>query len=110
VALGENAMSIAIDVDKVSAVLIGNQWFCVDKLADGRSSFDIDAYEFVWPHPDRPNGDPARYLGDLDQAGSTCTGYTFKHIDNTIPSTIKGIKEVQMSGPITEIQAVWEST
>jgi hypothetical protein len=45
-------MSLAINVDRVAAVLLQDGWH---KVADsgGRSSFGMDAYEFVEPHPDK---------------------------------------------------------
>jgi hypothetical protein len=43
-------MSLAIDVERVSAVQITGQWYDVLPTADGVSSFSIDAYEFVWDH------------------------------------------------------------
>lgn len=104
-------MSIAIDVDRVAKVLIANKWYDVARIGNSnkarsgsaykpKSSFDIDAYEFIWPHPD-PERMP-RYLGNLDDAGSTCTGYTFKFFDTESNCHVK------MSGPITEIQAIIE--
>ena len=114
-------MSIAINVDRVAKVLIANKWYKVapmgnskkgrtEYLPDGsksdtahkpKSSFDIDAYEFIWPHPD-PERMP-RYLGDLGDKGSTCTGYTFDFFDK------ESKRNVRMSGPITEIQAIIET-
>ena len=42
-------MSLAIDIDKVQAVLLADGWHNVAPLADDeeRSSFDIAAYEYV---------------------------------------------------------------
>ena len=40
-------MSLAIDVDKVAAVLVAGQWHGVDFDEEGKSTFVIDAYEFV---------------------------------------------------------------
>jgi hypothetical protein len=39
-------MSLAIDVDKVKAVLLADGWHQVAKT-EGTSTFKIDAYEFV---------------------------------------------------------------
>ena len=39
-------MSLAIDVDKVGGVLLADGWHKV-RWQDGRSTFDIDAYEYV---------------------------------------------------------------
>lgn len=110
-------MSIAINVDRVAKVLIANKWYKVAPIGNSnkarsgsaykpksskpKSSFDIDAYEFIWPHPD-PERMP-RYLGDLGDKGSTCTGYTFDFFDK------ESKRNVRMSGPITEIQAIIET-
>ena len=105
-------MSIAINVDRVAKVLIANKWYKVAPMGNSKkgrsdtahkpkSSFDIDAYEFIWPHPD-PERMP-RYLGDLGDKGSTCTGYTFHFFDK------ESKRNVRMSGPITEIQAIIET-
>jgi hypothetical protein len=40
-------MSLAIDVNRVSAVLLADGWHKVSLFGDGRSSFDIDAYEYL---------------------------------------------------------------
>jgi hypothetical protein len=47
-------MSLAIDVDRVAAVLLVDGWHEVAERdeRDGRSSFGMDAYEFLEPHPD----------------------------------------------------------
>ena len=105
-------MSIAINVDRVAKVLIANKWYKVAPMGNSKkgrsdtahkpkSSFDIDAYEFIWPHPD-PERMP-RYLGSLGDKGSTCTGYTFDFFDK------ESKRNVRMSGPITEIQAIIET-
>ena len=41
-------MSLAIDVDAVTAVLLADGWHPVHE-----QSFDVDSYEFVGPHPDQ---------------------------------------------------------
>jgi len=86
-------MSLFIDVDTVSKVMIGNQWFDVlEQEIDGKlySSFDTDAYEIVtywWNVIDKTTNE---YGGG--------TGYKF--------STKLGKEEVDICGPIEAIQAI----
>ena len=44
-------MSLAIDVDRVAAILLIDGWHKVAER-DGKSSFGMDAYEYLEPHPD----------------------------------------------------------
>ena len=74
-------MSLAIDVDKVSAVLLADGWH---KMAD--QSFDLDAYEYV-------HGSETIHKGG--QADVTSTGFTLKDDGGYI-----------MYGPLTAILAV----
>jgi hypothetical protein len=39
-------MSLEIDVEKISEVLLVDGWHKVNAVGDGRSSFGLDAYEF----------------------------------------------------------------
>jgi hypothetical protein len=42
-------MSLAIDVDKVRRVLLADgKWYNVALDSKGKSSFTLDAYEFIW--------------------------------------------------------------
>lgn len=43
-------MSLEIDVEKISEVLLADGWHKVAAVGDGRSSFGIDVYEFHDPH------------------------------------------------------------
>ena len=43
-------MSLAIDVDRVAAVLLADGWHKVDFDEKGVSSFALDAYEFIREH------------------------------------------------------------
>lgn len=44
-------MSLAIDVDDVTAVLLADGWHEIARLEDSEiASFDVDAYEFVMGH------------------------------------------------------------
>jgi hypothetical protein len=42
-------MSLEIDVEKVSEVLLADGWHKVSAVGDGRSSFGLDVYEFHEP-------------------------------------------------------------
>ena len=48
-------MSLAIDIDRVAAVLLNDGWHNVAWHTDGKSSFDLDSYEIgtSW-HKNRP--------------------------------------------------------
>jgi hypothetical protein len=43
-------MSLEIDVEKISEVLLADGWHKVSAVGDGRSSFGLDVYEFHEPH------------------------------------------------------------
>lgn len=42
-------MSLEIDVEKISEVLLTDGWHKVSTVGDGRSSFGLDVYEFHEP-------------------------------------------------------------
>lgn len=68
-------MSLAIDIDRVTAVLLADGWHTVDTMnQSGRtvSSFSLDAYEFVEHQENQDNG-PISRVGGGD--GET-VGYT----------------------------------
>jgi hypothetical protein len=44
-------MSLEIDIEKISEVLLADGWHKVSPVGDGRSSFGSDAYEFLQPNP-----------------------------------------------------------
>jgi len=70
-------MSLAIDTDRVTAVLLADGWHdVVDK------SFNLDAYEFMWD-------------GRLVGSGSSATGYDFEEGNGS-----------RLAGPLTAIIAV----
>lgn len=79
-------MSLAIDIDRVSAVLLADGWHSVHER-----SFDIDSYEFV-------QGDHLRLAGG--QSALVCaTGFAF--------TEYRGQGNiVTVAGPITSILAV----
>jgi hypothetical protein len=74
-------VSLAIDLDDVTAVLLSDGWHQV-----ANSSFAIDAYEYVF------QGDTTHGGG---AGGITSSGYTFKEMDGT-----------WLSGPLTAVLAV----
>ena len=73
-------MSLAIDTNTVTEVLIAGDWYAVE-----HQSFDLDAYEFTW------EGDLVHPGGNSDVCS---TGFRFTHQGATI------------SGPLTAILAV----
>ncbi len=75
-------MSLAIDTDTVSAVLLADGWHQVTAR-----SFDLDAYEFVW--------EGETLLGGGNCAGVPSTGFSFTTTDG---STV--------AGPLTALLAV----
>ncbi len=81
-------MSLSIDVDEVTAVLLADGWHEVKK-----ESFALDAYEFVrfGSEERRQSGDPMDVISDPDSS----TGFAF----------IEG-PDTRVCGPITAILAV----
>jgi hypothetical protein len=86
-------MSLAIDVDRIEAVLLpGLGWMTVARRSDGLSSFSMDAYEYVWPS----GGNVLLLGGGMEEAaGVPATGFEFTAADGKI-----------IAGPITTILAV----
>jgi hypothetical protein len=97
-------MSLAIDVDKVRAVLVGGTWYRVASSRKDRkkSTFSMDSYEFLWyqDHSD-PDNSVVTLLGGGNerQAGVPATGFEF-----TVEAT--NASNWVMVGPISSIQAV----
>lgn len=92
-------MSLAIDVDTITAVLIAGTWYpALD------NSFALDSYEYLWWEQGRDARN--QHGGDIDpvlmhgggQSGICATGYVF-----TTP-TPNG--PARMYGPLNHIQAV----
>ena len=83
-------MSLAIDVDLVSAVLLADGWHVVDD-----ESFTMDAYEYLWYANDeiRRRSEPMVLHGG-GGSGICATGFEFK----------EGTALVR--GPLTAILAV----
>lgn len=94
-------MSLAIDVDHVTAVLIHGTWYTV--LDD---SFALDSYEYIWWErgPDTRN----QWGGDVDPEllhggghnGICATGFAFRTTDTNAADSYR------MCGPLTSITAV----
>lgn len=80
-------MSLGIDIDRVTSVLLAGRWYQVKKNSEGVSTFDIDAYEFV-------EGDCIR-VGGGTVPGVPATGFSFETSLGSI-----------VVGPLTSIQAV----
>jgi hypothetical protein len=81
-------MSLAINVDKVVAVLVAGKWYDVDE-----GSFDIDAYEFL-------SGDGQPLLLGGRTKGVVSVGATWR--------SDTGVAKYCISVPLTAIQAVRE--
>lgn len=80
-------MSLAIDTAKVSGVLLVDGWHAVIP-----ESFDLDAYEYVYP---RENKDDILVHGG-GQSGVCACGFMFRE---------EGVDGI-LSGPLTAIIAV----
>lgn len=76
-------MSIAIDTDRVSGVLLADGWHQVEG-----TSFDLDSYEFVWGE---------RLIHGGGNSGVCATGFTFYE------------DGLRISGPLTALLAVREN-
>jgi len=57
-------MSLEIDVEKVSEVLLADGWHKVSPVGDGRSSFGTDVYELLQPKPENQES-PATQANEL---------------------------------------------
>jgi len=95
-------MSLAINIDKVSRVLLSDGWH--DVLDE---SFTLDAYEYLWfPNEDTTSRDVEIVHGG-GQSGVCSKGFTFKSI--RVSDSIVGHPDdrpIWMHGPLTAIQAV----
>jgi hypothetical protein len=87
-------MSLSIDIDEVAAVLLADGWHEVADNDEGVSSFDLDAYEFIWrTREDRD----ALTLHGGGQSEVCATGFIFAE---------KGKRKGMLCGPLTAILAV----
>jgi hypothetical protein len=83
-------MSLAIDVDKVKAVLLADGWHDVKD-----ASFSLDSYEYLWYGDGDDRRDPMILLGGGDEPLIPARGFTFTTTDDDL-----------LSGPLTSILAV----
>ncbi len=91
-------MSLAINIDRVKAVLLQDgKWYDVQFFKDGRSSFALDAYEYVEHHP--TNADKDRMpLGGGTEPLIPATGATWEGDDKqTYCCPITSIVAVQLN-------------
>lgn len=77
-------MSLAIDIDKVFKVLIGDEWHQVFD-----QSFLLDSYEYIW-------GETAEMVHGGGNSGICATGFRFK----------ADAAGTFISGPLSSIRAV----
>jgi hypothetical protein len=84
-------MSIAINIDHVTEVLLADGWHTV---AD--ESFALDSYEYLQYHPN-PDRDPFVLLGGGREPLIPATGFTFTETTGH-----------RISGPLTAVLAVRE--
>jgi hypothetical protein len=82
-------MSLAIDVDHITAVLLSDGWH--DVVA---KSFTTDSYEYLW-YPSAGSKHDFQLLHGGGASGVCATGFEFKTADGD-----------RMAGPLTAIQAV----
>lgn len=61
-------MSLEIDVEKISEVLLADGWHKVSPVGDGRSSFGLDVYEFQ-QSPTQELPGPQPHAGQPTKAG-----------------------------------------
>ena len=87
-------MSLAINVDRVEAVLLADGWHEVSLNEQNVSSFTLDAYDFIR----RVEGkDPIVLLSGVSMAGVPSTGVSWLE------------KGVRVSCPLTAVLAVKEN-
>ncbi len=90
-------MSLAIDVDKVTRVLLADGWHEVIG-----ESFSLDAYEYVW-HSSGTNETDLVHGGG--HSGVCATGFCFRTTDHTGTSGTRTERRF-VAGPLTAILAV----
>ncbi len=76
-------MSLAIEVDEITAVLLADGWHEVDE-----GSFELDSYEYAWEA-----GNTMLHRGG--QSGVCANGFEFRGVDGH-----------RIAGPLTAILAV----
>jgi len=94
-------MSLAIDPNEVTAVLLADGWHEVQVLGDNSwSSFDLDSYEYVDAQSD-PDRDPIVLVGG-GQSGICSVGFTFRELVDENGTR----RYCTVMGPLTSILAV----
>lgn len=72
-------MSLLIEIDKVTEVLLADGWHVVDWNAPGKvSSFEIDAYEFLRYRADENHRDHVTAVGGGEVSGVSAVGATWQ--------------------------------
>ena len=75
-------MSLAIDQEKVMAILLPDgKWYELAMDYDGKSTFCLDAYEYLmfWENPPGHKKSLLLYNGERD---GSATGFTFLTVDD----------------------------
>jgi hypothetical protein len=99
-------MSLAIDVDKVTGVLLADGWHEVVE-----KSFMLDSYEFLWwPEGEQQGKEPQIAHGGGD-SGVCATGFQFAEYGvittrRATGGTSSRTGTMRISGPLTAILAV----
>jgi hypothetical protein len=88
-------MSLAIDVDRVSQVLLSDGWHTVVN-----KSFTLDSYEYIWHHEGSKDSELMHGGGS---SGVCATGFSFQASPQ--PGSNQKAGEL-IAGPLTAIQAV----
>jgi hypothetical protein len=79
-------MSLEIDVEKISEVLLADGWHKVTAVGDGRSSFGIDVYDFRDPKADANTSAEAptdRQVKDGQEQGNGARGARWTESDGS---------------------------
>lgn len=88
-------MSLAVNTDKVVAVLLVDGWYEIGKWGDGRSSFCIDAYEFTDGSLQVGHGGEGVVLGAGQEPTVSALGFRFETVGHYV-----------VTGPLSSILAV----
>jgi hypothetical protein len=95
-------VSLAIDIHRVSSVLLADGWH---PIVEG--SFDLDSYEYVDSEIDFDHPLHCRHGGG--RSGVCPTGFTFLEDVDENAGLAYQCKKVEVSGPLTAILAVIHS-
>lgn len=77
-------MSLEIDTNKITWLLLQDGWHKVEDAEDGRSSLDVDAYEFV----EGSGEEPRTVLGGGSVPGVCSTGAAWMELHGGRPTRI----------------------